>query len=87
MARIYEHAIFGGNELRHEGCAPRCCEVAAEIVRGIPSESCGGCGGELREAPRAMDFDRQQPCEQHAAAPDAHLDAETEDRLSGGGGE
>jgi hypothetical protein len=64
--RIYAHGIGGGWDLRHEGCAPRCCEVAADVVRGpVPNEVCGGCEGELREPPRPMSFDRSEPCEEH----------------------
>lgn len=68
---IYAHGIGGGWDLRHAGCAPKCCEAEAhEVDAGLIKIGvfCGGCGqpvgGGLPPAPR--DFDRDEPCETHA---------------------
>lgn len=68
MSRIYGHGIGGGWDVRHEGCAARCCEVRAEIVSRaqFPVEDCGGCGAPIGGPPEPMEFDRGEPCECHA---------------------
>jgi len=90
---LYAHAIKGGWELRHAGCAPTCCEAVAVPARAtddagaaIPHPSggpsrCAGCGGACAEPPRPMDLDRNAPCEQHAPAR-PHVDARPASALS-----
>lgn len=73
--RILAHGIGGGWDLRHEGCAPKCCEAKAEPVtpaewnaRPKPTPDCGGCGASLCDPPAPMDFDRDATCESCADA-------------------
>lgn len=69
--RILAHGIGGGFDLRHEGCAAKCCEAEAEPVadlhRGTHAAThCGGCDGLIINPPAPMDFDRDAKCETHA---------------------
>lgn len=71
MTRILAHAVGGGWDLRHEGCAPKCCERVATPTRidlsgEIPG--CGGCLNGLSDPPAPVTFDRDAPCEAHVTA-------------------
>lgn len=67
---VLAHAIGGGMELRHRGCAPWCCEEDATPVRELlprsEGETCDACGNSLLDPPGAMDFDPAVVCEAHS---------------------
>ncbi len=66
----YAHPVHAGEEIRHAGCAGRCCEADAGPVRRLEwpedSANCEGCKGPLCEPPKLMDFDRSESCETHS---------------------
>lgn len=77
--RILAHAIGGCYELRHEGCAPKCCEAEAEVVqpdsyadREADIMECGACERPLRAKPLPLDFDPAEMCDTHAWAAEHH---------------
>ena len=83
MITHFAHAIGGGWDIRHAGCAAKCCESHADSVTMIaiapprpyvdPMAYCGGCDAMLCAPANAMDFDRDEVCD--ACADDAKHDA------------
>lgn len=72
---ILAHGVPGGWDIRHEGCAPKCCEAEAEpvgetrvaqLARDGAFILCDGCGHAVDEPPAPMKFDRDAKCEAHA---------------------
>jgi len=58
-----------GWDVRHAGCAPKCCEATARVLTEDIGECrrmlCGWCDGRLDRPPKPTTLDRDAPCERH----------------------